>query len=124
MVIRGQFAEIRVKMKKLVWQVAMAVEPGEDGMLRFAFHAPCPSLIKDVFDRLRGTLFEDYQITEEVMGQIINGKCYRAWVAEVRGADTHKLSVTEWPMVIKGMMERRFRCRVTYFENYDKFLNA
>jgi len=29
-----------------------------------------------------------------------------------------------WPTMIKGMMERRFRCEVTYFDNYEKFLNA
>ena len=130
----GDYGHKRWHGERPVWQVAVAVEPTnevsrvagsqDDTTVRLAFHVPHPLLISSVFDRLRGTLFSDYQMTEDVMPQMLNGKCYRSWVVDVSHPDLHRLSISEWPTVIKSMMERRFRVQVTFFDNYEKFLNA
>ena len=116
--------ERRWPRERPVWKVALAVEPTDDGTVRLAFHVPHPILVRTVFNQLQGMLFADYQMTEEIMTQILNGKCFSAWVVTVSKPDLHRLSLNEWPTMIKSMMERRFRCEVTYFDNYEKFLNA
>ena len=118
-----------------VWQVAMAVEPtaderlgqqaGVDGCpLRFVFHGAAPLMLDVVFTRLRGKLFDDYQRTEEMHTQMLNGRCYRSQVVEVTNPDLHRLSLPEWPTMLSSMLQRTFRCQVTYFDSYDKWLNA
>ena len=107
-----------------MWRVALAVEPTDDGTVRLVFHVPHPILVRIVFNQLQGMLFSDYQMTEEIMTQILNGKCFSTWVVTVSKPDLHRLSLNEWPTMIKGMMESRFRCEVTYFDNYEKFLNT
>ena len=106
-----------------MWQVGVAVERAAGTEVRLAFHAP-KRMVTTVMDCLNKVLFEGYELTGEFMPQILNGKCHLAWVADVRGADLHRLSLKEWLPMIKSMMERRFRCRVTCFEHFDKFLNA
>ena len=111
-------------MGKPVWQVAVTVEPTDNGAARLVFRVPHPLLVSTVFDRLKGTLFADYQISEELQPAMLNGKCYRSWVVDVHKPDLYRLSLAEWPAMIKSMMERRFRCQVTCFDNYERFLNA
>ena len=106
------------------YRVAVVVGPSDDGKVRLVFHVPHPLLVTVVMDRLQGTLFEGYCLREEYCQSMLNGKCYKACVTEIRGADTLRLSVKEWPMMIKSMMERRFRVQVTCFDNYERFLNA
>lgn len=114
---------------KPVLQVAMAVEPveaqeDEKKTLRIVFHGVSKLMLRHVFGLLRGRLFEDFSLTDEMMPAIINGKCYRSMTILIEQPDFHRLSLNEWPTIIKSMMERRFRCEVTYFDNYEKFLNA
>lgn len=114
---------------KPVLQVAMAVEPVEaqeddKKPLRIVFHGASKLMLRHVFGLLRGRLFEDFSLTDEMMPAIINGKCYRSMTILIEQPDFHRLSLNEWPTIIKSMMERRFRCEVTYFDNYEKFLNA
>ena len=120
----GDYGHSRWPRGRPVWQVALAVEPTDNGVVRLAFHVPHPLLVTEVMDRLQGTLFEGYALTEDICPAMLNGKCYRQWVATVRNPDLHRLSLAEWLPMIKSMMERRFRCEVTYFDNYEKFLNA
>ncbi len=114
---------------KPVLQVAMAVEPVESQEddkknLRIVFHGASKLMLRHVFGLLRGRLFEDFSLTDEMMPAIINGKCYRSMTILIEQPDFHRLSLNEWPTIIKSMMERRFRCEVTYFYDYEKFLNA
>ena len=120
----GDYGHKQWPRERPVWQVALAIEPTGNGPLRLVFHVPHPRLVVTVFNQLRGTLFKDYQMTEEVMTQMLNGKCYQAWVVDVIQPDLHRLSLSEWPAMIKSMMERRFRCQVKCFDSYEKFLNA
>ena len=120
----GDYGHGRWPRGRPVWQVAVAVEPAEDATVRLSFHVPTPLLISTVFDRLKGKLFPDYSLTEEMTPQMLNGKCYRTWVVDVTDPDLHRLSLAEWLPMIKSMMERRFRVKVTCFDNYEKFLNA
>lgn len=120
----GDYGHGRWPRGKPVWQVAVVVEPTDDTTVRLAFHVPHPRLVAAVMDCLQGTLFDGYTISEDICPAIINGKCYRSWVAEVRNPDLHRLSLAEWLSLIKSMMERRFRCQVTCFDDYEKFINA
>ena len=111
-----------------VWQVAFAMEKQEvecntEKPLTFAFHGSCLKMINYVFGQLRGTLYEDYTCKEEIATQILNGKCWHTYIVEIKKPDERWLSANEWPIIIKYMMERRFRCKVTYYKNYNKFLN-
>ena len=112
------------KTENLVWKVAVFVEPIEDGTLRIAFRLPNPILVSTIFDRLRGTLFYSYKMVENIMTNIVNGKCYRSWIVSVNQPYFQRLSLSEWPVIVKNMMEQRFHCNVTCFENYEKFINA
>jgi hypothetical protein len=120
----GDYGRSRWSRGKPVYQVAVAVEPTDDGAVRLAFHVPHPRLVTEVMDRLQGTLFEGYAISEDICPAMLNGKCYRSWVVTVRQPDLHRLSLAEWLPMVKSMMERRFNCQVTCFESYERFLNA
>ena len=120
----GDYGHGRWPRERPVWQVAVAVESADDATVRLAFHVPHPLLVTTVMDRLQGTLFEGYALTEDICPAMLNGKCYRQWVATVRNPDLHRLSLAEWLPMIKSMMERRFNCQVTCFENYESFLNT
>jgi hypothetical protein len=125
----GDYGHKRWPRGKPMLQVAMAIEPTDDTQedtyktLRFVFHGAFKLMLSHVFRQLRERLFNDYSVTEEVM-QIVNGKCYRSLIIQIEQPDLHRLSLTEWPLIIKSMMERTFRCKLTYFTNYEKFLNA
>lgn len=120
----------RTYVRPPVLQVAMAIEPCDDGIadneqtLHLAFHGATKVMISHVFQTLRGRLFKDYSVTEHFASQIINGKCFHTLVVLISDPDLHRLSLREWPSIIGHIMERTFRCRVVYFEKYEKFLNA
>lgn len=126
----GDYGHGRWPRGKPFYRVAVAVEPWEpsptesERPLRFWFRVPEPQLVTMIFDKLKGSLFENYSIKEDIHPCIINGKCYQSWVVTVRKPDLHRLSIPEWPTIIKSMMERRFRVRVTCFDKFEKFLNA
>ena len=113
-----------------VLRVAMSIEPcvdahdGQEKSLRFVFHGAFKPMLSHVFGQLRDRLFHDYSMTEDMMPAIINGKCYRSLMIRIERPDFHRLSLSEWPLIIKSMMERRFCCEVTYFTDYEKFLNT
>ena len=66
------------------------MEPTDDGTVRLAFHVPHPILVRIVFNQLQGMLFADYQMVEEIMTQILNGKCFSAWVVTAIRDSTDK----------------------------------
>lgn len=109
-----------------VMRVAMAVEPMSDGDMTvcFAFHGATKVMLSHVFTNLKGKLFADYSMTEDIANKMLNGKCCRTLTVRIEQPDFHRLSLSEWPSIIRYLMERTFRCRVTYFEKYELFLNA
>lgn len=110
-------------------QIAFAIEPREvecnyEKPLTFVFHgASCVKMVNYVFGLLCGTLFQDYSCKEEIATQFLNGKCWQTYVVEITKPDEHRLSISEWPTIITYMLEKRFRCKVTFYKNYEKFLN-
>lgn len=126
----GDYGHKRWPRGKPVLQVSMAIDFSDDGQectdntLLFVFHGAFKLMLSHVFGQLRRKLFEDYFLTEEMMPKIINGKCYRQLTVKIEQPDFHRLSLNEWPLIIKSMMERTFRCEMTYFDNYEKFLNT
>jgi len=111
-----------------VLQVAMALEPTDEApgesLLRIVFHGAPKLMLRHVFGLLRERLFKDFSLDEDIMPIIINGKCYRSIIIQIEQPDFHRLSLSEWPLVIKHIMERIFRCEVTFFEDYENFLNT
>ena len=120
----------RTFVRPPVLQVAMTLEPYSGGLtectqtLHFAFHGASKVMLTHVFQTLRGRLFRDYSITEKIAPQILNGKCCHTIVVLIDNPDLHFLSVCEWPSIISYILERTFRCKVAYFDKYEKFLNA
>lgn len=111
-----------------VWQVSFAMQPREvecnhERPLTFVWHGSALKMIHYVFGIFRGTLFQDYSCKEEIAPQILNGKCWQTYIIEIKEPDEHRLSISEWPQIITHMLEKRFRCKVTYYKNYNKFLN-
>lgn len=109
-----------------VMQVAMAIEPGSNGdaTVRLAFKGAAKMMLTHVFTALKGKLFDDYSMAEEIATRMRNGACSRTLTVSIEGPDFHRLSLCEWPAIIRHLMERTFRCRLTFFDKYDKFLNA
>ena len=99
------------------------VECNHERPLTFVWHGSALKMIHYVFGMFRGTLFQDYNCTEEIAPQILNGKCWQTYVVDIKEPDEHRLSVSEWPQIITHMLEKRFRCKVTFYKNYNKFLN-
>lgn len=126
---RGFNRDVNAKRKRVrlpVMRVAMAVEPMSEGdtTVRFAFHGAAKVMLTHVFVNLKGKLYADYSMTEEISTQMLNGKCHKTLTVSIEHPDLHRLSLPEWPAVIRHLMERTFRCRVTCFDKYEKFLNA
>lgn len=120
----------RRKQREMVIRVAVAIEPtsgnhvGEDGALRFAFHGATQRMLTHVFRTLqKGGLFADYVITESTQMPMVNGRSYRTLTVEVARPDLQRLSKGEWPQLIAHLMQSTWRCRVTCFDRYQKFLN-
>ena len=110
-------------------RVAMALEPADEareqrGSMRIVFHGASKLMLRHVFGLLRGRLFKDFSLTDDMALTIINGKCYRTIAVRFDQPDFYRLSLGEWPIIIKHLMEQAFRCKVTFFENYEKFLNT
>lgn len=126
----GDFGHKRWPRGIPVLQVAMAIEPMDDAQhdnekpLRIVFHGAFNVMLRHVFGLLRNRLFRDFMLTEDMMTTIINGKCYHFTTVQIEQPDYHRLSLNEWPLIIKHLMEQTFRCEVTFFENYEKFLNT
>lgn len=126
----GDYGHKRWPRGKPVLQVSMAIEPTPDTQdrnaktLRFVFHGAYAKMLNYVFWVLRGRLFDDFRMTEYMVPIILNGKCYRSLIIQIEQPDFHRLSLSEWPLIIRHLMERTFRCQVTYFDNFDKFLNT
>ena len=110
--------------EKPVWKVAVVVYPTDDYTVRLLFRVPHSVLVTTVFNILQGSLFKSYTSEWVEQPNRLNGKCYRLMALTVHEPDLHRQSLPEWLPLIKSMMERRFRCQVTCFDNYEKFLNA
>jgi len=117
--------------RPLVLQVAVAIVPRSEPSgseqqepLTFAFHGAKKLMLTHVFTRLRGTLFANYAVTEHIDNQMLNGRSYLTLLVSVNEPNVNGLSPEEWPCLIAYLMERTFRCKVTYFAKYEKFLNT
>jgi len=124
----GDYGHKRWPREEPMLQVAMSIEPVGEAKesngkaLKFVFHGAVKMMLSHVFGQLRDRLFKDYSLVENIM-PIVNGKCYHSLSIRIQQPDFHRLSLIEWPVVIKHLMERTFRCEVTYFANYEKFMN-
>ena len=111
-------------------QVAMSIEPVEashedaETSLRVVFRGAFKLMLRHVFGHLRQRLFKDFSIVDNITPTIVNGKCYRSMTVQIEKPDLYRLGLAEWPLMIKSMMERTFRVQVTFFESYERFLNA
>lgn len=114
------------KLQLPTMRVAMFFEPMTDGVatLCVIFHGAAKAMLAHVFRKLKGSLFSDYSMTVKTSSTTTNGKCRKTLVVHIRDINTHYLSLREWPVIIRHLMERTFRCRVTCFDKYEKFLNA
>jgi hypothetical protein len=126
----GDYGHKRWPREEPMLQVAMSIEPVGEAKesngkaLKFVFHGAVKMMLSHVFSQLRERLFKDYSITENMMPTIMNGKYYRSMTIQIEQPDFHRLSITEWPLIIKSMLERTFRCEVTYFTDFEEFLNT
>jgi len=69
-------------------------------------------------------IYDNCQVKVEIMPDIVNGKCYRSVVAMIDHPDTKALAESEWPVMIIHFIKDVLGYDVTYFENYEKFLNT
>lgn len=111
------------------WRVAMTMETQEviqdvEMPLRFWMYGVRRSVVDGLFNELRGRMFRKFTLEEKILPRILNGKCYRSWVVTIEKPDIHRLSIDEWMPLFKSMMESRFRCEVTLFDRFERFLNA
>lgn len=87
-------------------------------------HGAAKVMVRRVVDPFRGTLYQDYTLEWEPMGQRVNGRCSRTLVLTIDGPDLHRLGVDQWVPLIKDRMERLFLCRVKVYDDYNQWLNA
>ena len=87
-------------------------------------HGAVKAMVRRVVDPFRGTLYKDYSLEWEEMGDRLNGRCYDSLVLTIDEPDLHRLGVSEWVPLIKDRMERLFLCRVKVFTDYNQWLNA
>jgi len=110
------------KNPPLRWRVAFAKE-WRDKQLCFAFHGASRWIVANVFGWMRN-IYDNCQVKVEIMPDIVNGKCYRSVVAMIDNPDTKALAESEWPTMIIHFIKDVLGYDVTYFENYEKFLNT
>ena len=112
-------------IKPVVRQVSMAkVDDAEGGQLRFAFHGATKVMLTHVFQKLKGKLYRDYAIQDSITEWMRNGRSYHTLFVCIVDPILNHLDLKEWPAIIKCVMERTFRCRVIYFDKYEKLLNT
>ena len=108
------------------WNIAFAADwRGSDAdQFCFVFHGAFREMLTTVFDILKGNLFDAYDLEDEHQFGILNGRCYRAWVVHITNPDLQNMSLREWTSLITLLLQKHFRCKVTFFKDYEKFLNA
>lgn len=104
------------------WYVSAAVS-SIDNDLEFSFHVPRKEFITNVFSKLDKSLFSGYTVSEIFTPAIVNGKCFRSFSVNIKKPDFNLLSISEWPFIIKSIMENTFNCRFIFFDDYNEFLN-
>lgn len=87
------------------------------------FHGALKVILIPIFDVLKNTMCKDYTIQEYRIPRILNGKCYRSLEVQIIGrSDVNTLN--EWRDAVIALLESKFRCKVTFFKDINKFLNA
>lgn len=94
-----------------------------DGQLCFAFHGATKQVIGNLFDRLTQFCGDCQITTDSLLHNITNGKCQRSVFVRTK-ADTDILSEKELANMIIHMLQKETHYTVTYFDNFEKFLNA
>lgn len=113
-------------MKFLHCQASFAIDwrGTNQDKLCFVFHGATKPMLVNVFDLFKGNLYKDYSVGFETMPAMLQGKCYANRVVSIKEPNQNMLNVEEWPMLIKKLIEDNYRWSVTYFQNYEKFLNT
>lgn len=93
----------------------------QGNVLCFVFHGVQKNTINRVFGRFQN-FCDSYKITAE-RRNIINGKCHYNIVVEIAKPRTDILPLTDWPMMITHLLQKEVLCDITYFDDYEKFLN-
>ena len=106
------------------WRTIYGPNGKESQRFTIEMHGAAESMVRRVIDPLRNTLYKDYSLEWEEMGDRLNGRCYDSLVLTIDEPDLHRLGVGEWVPLIKNRMERLFLCRVKVFTDYDQWLNA
>ena len=104
--------------------VSMVRYDSENGRMRYAFHGATTAMLTHVFRLLKRKIFKGYEIQEAGIEMMRNGRLQRTTFVNIIDPIPHHIDLKELPGMIKHLMERSFHCRVTYFDKYDKFLNA
>ena len=90
--------------------------------LCFTFIGASRQIVSRLFAKMSsfcGKCQVDVEIT-----RITNGKHYESVVAAVSDPHTNILAEAEWPTIVMRFLQKDMPCEVTYFDNYEKFLNA
>ena len=102
-------------------RISFAMTP-QDGELTFTFHGTNRQTIINTFSHL-SSLCTDCLVTSEQL-PFINGKCNYNIIATLSEPRTDILSPADWPMTVTRFLQKELICEVTYFDDYNKFLNA
>lgn len=109
----------------LTRRVAVAVVPDmEDGTLAIAFRGATREMVAQSVRWFQGHLCRQIQLKSQRLPFIVNGKCHWQYEITATGIDTQRLAVQEWLLLICNNMKRNYPCEVTFFSDYDKFLNT
>ena len=91
--------------------------------LCFAFHG---ATMEEVREALQGmsNLYGDCRVTVERTTRLRNGKCHDTVVATIAEPHLDMLSEKGWPMMIERFLVKLTPCQVTWFDDFDRFLNT
>lgn len=94
----------------------------KDQRLCFVFNGASRQAVSRLVDKM-SSFCGGCQIEVEKL-RITNGRCYESVVAAVSDPNTDILAEAEWPTIVTRFLQKDMPCEVTYFDNYEKFLNA
>lgn len=120
---RGLNPTIRQVAIIQTWRTSYGPKGEETPHFTIELHGAEKVMVKKVIDPWRGTLYMDYTLEWEPVGDRLNGKCHRTLVLMIDKPDLHCLGVGQWVSFIKSRLEHLFLCRVTVYDDYIRFLN-
>lgn len=89
--------------------------------LCFVFYGVTNRTITNIFRNIR-SLYNDCEVITE-KARITNSKYSNSVVATITNPHTNILPIDKWPMMIARLLKKSTACEVTYFDDFNKFLN-